>query len=247
MMEQWLQSLRHTVGGVLSPHGPAAQAAAQSYAPGDFSIHFFLQLAVILVACKIVGWFGQRFLGQPQFVGEMIAGVVLGPSLLGLLLPDPQGAIFPKETRNVLYAGAQLGVGLYMFLVGTTLRLDHFKSKAKAASMVSMAGIAAPFAIAVLITPLLLEVPGLFASGISQANATLFLGACIALTAFPMLARIINERGLADSSLGTLSLTAGHLTMHAHGACSRSSSRLSAVGLASQFLRLAADLRGRCS
>jgi Kef-type K+ transport system membrane component KefB len=209
MMEQWLQSLGHTVGGVLSPHGPAAQAAAQSYAPGDFSIHFFLQLAVILVACKIVGWFGQRFLGQPQVVGEMIAGVVLGPSLLGLLIPDLQGAIFPKETRNVLYAGAQLGVGLYMFLVGTTLRLDHFKSKAKAASMVSMAGIAAPFAIAVLITPLLLEVPGLFASGISQANATLFLGACIALTAFPMLARIINERGLADSSLGTLSLTAG--------------------------------------
>jgi Kef-type K+ transport system membrane component KefB len=208
-MEQWLQSLGHTVGGVLSPHGPAAQAAAQSYAPGDFSIHFFLQLAVILVACKIVGWFGQRFLGQPQVVGEMIAGVVLGPSLLGLLLPNLQGTIFPKETRNVLYAGAQLGVGLYMFLVGTTLRLDHFKSKAKAASMVSMAGIAAPFAIAVLITPLLLEVPGLFASGISQANATLFLGACIALTAFPMLARIINERGLADSSLGTLSLTAG--------------------------------------
>jgi Kef-type K+ transport system membrane component KefB len=209
MMEQLLQSLGHTVGGVLSPHGPAAQAAAQSYAPGDFSIHFFLQLAVILVACKAVGWLGQRFLGQPQVVGEMIAGVVLGPSLLGLLLPGVQGAIFPKETRNVLYAGAQLGVGLYMFLVGTTLRLDHFKSKAKAASMVSMAGIAAPFAIAVLITPLLLGVPGLFASGISQANATLFLGACIALTAFPMLARIINERGLADSSLGTLSLTAG--------------------------------------
>jgi Kef-type K+ transport system membrane component KefB len=208
-MEQWLQSLGHTVGGVLSPHGPAAQAASQSYAPGDFSIHFFLQLAVILVACKVVGRLGQRFLGQPQVVGEMIAGVVLGPSLLGLLLPGVQGAIFPKETRNVLYAGAQLGVGLYMFLVGTTLRLDHFKSKAKAASMVSMAGIAAPFAIAVLITPLLLAVPGLFASGISQANATLFLGACIALTAFPMLARIINERGLADSSLGTLSLTAG--------------------------------------
>lgn len=208
-MEQWLHSLRHTMGGVLSPHGPATQAAAQSYAPGDFSIHFFLQLAVILVACKIVGRLGQRFLGQPQVVGEMIAGVVLGPSLLGLLLPNLQGAIFPKETRNVLYAGAQLGVGLYMFLVGTTLRLDHFKSKAKAASMVSMAGIAAPFAIAVLITPLLLGVPGLFAAGISQTNATLFLGACIALTAFPMLARIINERGLADSSLGTLSLTAG--------------------------------------
>lgn len=208
-MDGWLQSLEKTVAGVLDPHGPAATAAANSYAPGDFSIHFFLQLAVILVACRVVGWLGKKLLGQPQVVGEMIAGVVLGPSLLGLLFPGLQGAIFPKETKNVLYAGAQLGVGLYMFLVGTTLRLDHFRTKAKSASFVSMAGIAAPFAIAVLITPLLLPVPGLFAPGISQANATLFLGACIALTAFPMLARIINERGLANSSLGTLSLTAG--------------------------------------
>ncbi|MFS0774017.1 cation:proton antiporter [Sphingomonas sp. 1P08PE] len=209
MVEEWWDSLTTTAAGVLSPHGPAVQAAAQSYAPGDFSIHFFLQLAVILVTCRVVGWLGQKFLGQPQVVGEMIAGVLLGPSLLGLVFPGVQGAIFPKETRNVLYAGAQLGVGLYMFLVGTTLRLDHFRSKARAASMVSLAGIAAPFAIAVLITPLLLTVPGLFTAGISQTNATLFLGACIALTAFPMLARIINERGLADSSLGTLSLTAG--------------------------------------
>lgn len=208
-MEGWLQSLWKTVSGVLDPHGPATQAAANSYAPADFSVHFFLQLAVILLACKVVGWLGKKLLAQPQVVGEMIAGVVLGPSLLGLLLPGVQEAIFPKETKSVLYACAQLGVGLYMFLVGTTLRLDHFRTKAKSASFVSMAGIAAPFAIAVLITPLLLGVPDLFAPGISQANATLFLGACIALTAFPMLARIINERGLANSSLGTLSLTAG--------------------------------------
>jgi len=209
MLNDWLDSLGKTVGGVLGPHGPATKVSAHSYAPGDFSIHFFLQLAVILVACRVVGWLGRKLLGQPQVVGEMIAGVVLGPSLLGLLFPGLQGTIFPKETKNVLYAGAQLGVGLYMFLVGTTLRLDHFRSKAKSASMVSIAGIAAPFAIAVAITPLLLGMPGLFAAGISQANATLFLGACIALTAFPMLARIINERGLADSALGTLSLTAG--------------------------------------
>jgi Kef-type K+ transport system membrane component KefB len=134
---------------------------------------------------------------------------VLGPSLFGLLMPDLQAAIFPQATKNVLYSGAQLGVGLYMFLVGTTLRLDHFQSKAKSALGVSAAGIIAPFLIAVAITPFLLTVPGLFADGISTANATLFMGACIALTAFPMLARIINERGLANSSLGTLSLTAG--------------------------------------
>ncbi|WP_315760650.1 cation:proton antiporter [Sphingomonas sp. Y38-1Y] len=196
------------LGDVLNPHGPAVNAAA-TYAPGDFSIHFFLQLAIIIAVCRLVGWIGQRFLHQPQVVGEMIAGVLLGPSLFGMLAPELQNAIFPKETRNVLYVGAQLGVGLYMFLVGLTLRLDHFRTKAKSAAGVSAAGIAAPFALAALITPWLLGVPGLFTPGISTSNATLFMGACIALTAFPMLARIINERGLANSSLGTLTLTAG--------------------------------------
>ncbi|MDE1917719.1 MAG: cation:proton antiporter [Sphingomonadales bacterium] len=201
-------SVIETLGGVLSPHGLAVEAA-KSYTPGDFSVHFFLQLAIILIACRVVGWLGRKLLGQPQVVGEMIAGVVLGPSLLGLFFPDFQLALFPKETRNVLYAGAQLGVGLYMFIVGLTLRLDHFQSKAKNAAVVSAAGIVVPFVLAFLASPWLLKVDGLFTPGISQIDATLFFGACVALTAFPMLARIINERGLANSSLGTLSLTAG--------------------------------------
>jgi Kef-type K+ transport system membrane component KefB len=209
MTDGTANNLLSTIGGMLAPHGPAVAATAKSYAPGDFSIHFFLQLAVILLACRVVGWVGKKFLGQPQVVGEMIAGVVLGPSLLGLLFPAAQAALFPKPTISVLYAGAQFGVGLYMFLVGTTLRTDLFRSKMKSAFGVSLAGIAVPFGFAVLITPALLTVPGLFAPGIAPASAILFMGACIALTAFPMLARIINERGLANSSLGTLSLTAG--------------------------------------
>ncbi|MDF0486543.1 cation:proton antiporter [Sphingomonas sp. H39-1-10] len=208
MAQDAIGSLSKTLAEILSPHGPAVQAAS-SYTPGDFSVHFFLQLAVILLTCRVAGWLGQKVLGQPQVVGEMIAGVILGPSLLGLLFPDFQLALFPKETRNVLYAGAQLGVGLYMFLVGLTLRLDHVQSKLRSASMVSAAGIIVPFLLAALLAPWLTRIDGLFAPGISPANATLFLGACIALTAFPMLARIINERGLAESSLGTLSLTAG--------------------------------------
>jgi len=208
MQQDIIGSLVSTVTGLLSPHGPATAAAATSYAPGDFSVHLFLQLAVILVTCRLVGWMAGKC-GQSQVVGEMIAGVILGPSLLGLFFPDFQLTLFPRETRNVLYAGAQLGVGLYMFVVGLTLRLDHFQSKAKSAAGVSAAGIAAPFLLAVLTTPLLLRVPGLFAPEISTADAILFMGACIALTAFPMLARIINERGLANSALGTLSLTAG--------------------------------------
>ncbi len=209
MSEGVLDSAIDVITGILDPHGPATQAAANSYTPGDFSIHFFLQLALIIITCRVVGKLGQKFLAQPQVVGEMIAGVILGPSLFGYFLPDAQAAVFPGPTKNVLYAGAQLGVGLYMFLVGTTLQLDHFQSKAKSAVAVSSAGIIVPFIIAFAITPLLLRVPGLFMPGIDQANATLFMGACIALTAFPMLARIINERGLSNTSLGTLSLTAG--------------------------------------
>jgi Kef-type K+ transport system membrane component KefB len=205
LFNQTIEAARKSVGA----NGPAVEAMASSFTPTDYSIHFFLQLALILLTCRIFGWIGRRFLGQPQVVGEMIAGVVLGPSLFGLLLPEIQQTIFPPQTKNILYAGAQLGVGLYMFLVGTTLRLDHFQSRAKSAFSVSAAGIIVPFLMAFLITPILLEVPGLFTPGISTENATLFMGACIALTAFPMLARIINERGLANSALGTLSLTAG--------------------------------------
>ncbi|RYD68356.1 MAG: cation:proton antiporter [Sphingomonadales bacterium] len=208
MLQELMTDAWRALTDVLSPHGPAVNAAT-SYTPTDYSVHFFLQLAVIILTCRVVGWLGQKLFQQPQVVGEMIAGVVLGPSLFGLFFPDLQLGVFPKETRNVLYVGAQLGVGLYMFMVGLTLRLDHFKSKARSAATVSAAGIAAPFALAFLITPFLLTVPGLFTPGISQGAATLFMGACIALTAFPMLARIINERGLANSSLGTLSLTAG--------------------------------------
>lgn len=207
-MIDMLNDLLQTVGDVLGAHGPAVNAA-QSYTATDYSIHFFLQIAVILLVCRVVGWAAHKFLGQPQVVGEMIAGVLLGPSLFGLVFPDLQAALFPKETRNILYVCAQVGVGLYMFLVGTTLRLDHFQSKAKSAVGVSVAGIVAPFLFAALITPFLLDIPGLFAEGLGQGSATLFMGACIALTAFPMLARIINERGLANTSLGTLTLTAG--------------------------------------
>jgi Kef-type K+ transport system membrane component KefB len=204
-----IDSTIKTIKGVLDPHGPPLAATANSFTPNDFSVHFFLQLAIIIITCRVVGKLGQKFLGQPQVVGEMIAGVILGPSLFGLLFPQAQAAVFPGPTKSVLYSGAQLGVGLYMFLVGTTLQLDHFHSKAKSAISVSLAGIVVPFLIAIAITPYLVSIPGLFAPGISQANATLFMGACIALTAFPMLARIINERGLANTSLGTLTLTAG--------------------------------------
>jgi Kef-type K+ transport system membrane component KefB len=173
------------------------------------SITFFLQMAIILATCRVIGWLGQKYLKQPQVVCEMIAGVLLGPSLFGLLAPDLQKMVFTAENKGVLYVGAQLGVGLYMFLVGLGFRTDHFKANLHKAASVSLAGMAVPFIVAILATPWLMTVPGLFSSSATRFDATLFMGAAIAITAFPMLARIIHERGLSHTALGTLSLSAG--------------------------------------
>ena len=85
---------------------------------------FFLQMAIILLACRLVGMFAKR-IGQPQVVGEMIAGVLLGPSLLGFLWPASTEVIFTKESRGILYSGAQLGVGAFVFPAGVAV-LDEF-------------------------------------------------------------------------------------------------------------------------
>ncbi|RST29561.1 cation:proton antiporter [Sphingomonas ginkgonis] len=177
--------------------------------PAQLSFTFFLELAAILAAARATGWLCQRFLGQPQVVGEMIAGVLLGPSLLGLLFPHVEASLFPKEAKSILYVGAQLGVGLYMFLVGLGFDRSHFHANARSAGAVSLSGMAAPFLVAVLLTPWLMSHPGLFAPQLTTVQSTLFLGACISITAFPMLARIIHERGLSNSPLGSLSLSAG--------------------------------------
>ncbi|WP_395332167.1 cation:proton antiporter [Novosphingobium sp. BL-8H] len=176
--------------------------------PAELSVTFFLQMFVIVAACRVTGWAMKRYFDQPQVIGEMIAGILLGPSLLGLFAPDVQHFLFPKETKSVLFVGAQLGVGLYMFLVGLGFRTDHFRVNARSAFAVSLSGMTAPFLVAVVMTPWLFGF-GLFGAGVSGFQATLFMGAAISITAFPVLARIIQERGLSRTPLGSLSLSAG--------------------------------------
>jgi Kef-type K+ transport system membrane component KefB len=172
------------------------------------SAAFFLQMAVILIVCRLVGM-GAKKIGQPQVVGEMIAGVLIGPSLLGYLWPDSAKLIFTPESRGILYAGAQLGVGLYMFLVGLEFNTGHFRNRARSAASVSIAGMVVPFILGALLVMWLQHVPGIFSPKVRFFEGALFLGAAIAITAFPMLARIISERGLSGTSLGTLALAAG--------------------------------------
>jgi Kef-type K+ transport system membrane component KefB len=174
----------------------------------ELAASYFLQMAVILLACRIVGLLGKK-IGQPQVVGEMIAGVLLGPSLLGLFFPEASKQLFSQETRGILYVGAQLGVGLYMFLVGMEFKIELFRSRAKSAASVSIAGMLVPFILGGLLAPWLLKIPELFSAKTDVYQAGLFMGAAIAITAFPMLARIIYERGLSGTSLGTLALAAG--------------------------------------
>lgn len=177
--------------------------------PAEIAIHFFLQLTVILAACKLAGLAAQR-VGQPQVVGEMIAGVVLGPSLLGRMAPDLQSHLFPTGTPNlVLYTAAQLGLVLYMFIIGLNFDVDHVRQRAGTAAAVSITGTVAPLFVGALAAIPLLGAGGFFGDGVNLGMAMMFLGASIAITAFPMLARIIFEKKLTGTSLGTLALACG--------------------------------------
>jgi Kef-type K+ transport system membrane component KefB len=174
----------------------------------QLSVIFFMQMFVILAASRVVGAIGRR-LGQPQVVGEMIAGVLLGPSLFGLLLPALQQQLFPPESLKVLYVVAQLGIGLYMFLVGVEFNTQLLASRVRSAAAVSVSGMLAPCALGAILSLWLIRIPGLFSEKATTAEATLFLCAAMSITAFPTLARIIYERGLTGTPLGTLALAAG--------------------------------------
>ena len=174
----------------------------------QLSVLLFLQFAVILTACRLVGWAVRPF-GQPQVVAEMITGVLLGPSLFGLLAPAAQAALFPKASLPIIYSLAQLGLVLYMFLVGLEFDLELIRKRVRSAVAVSWAGIATPFALGALLSHFLAPRLPLFNPELAHWEGMLFMGATMSITAVPMLARIIYERGLSGTSLGTLALAAG--------------------------------------
>jgi len=181
------------------------------------AVHFFLQLAVILLFCRLVGAIAARF-GQPQVVAEMIAGVLLGPSLFGLTMPDLQQWIFPwdvtqktRDTQSYLFPASQLGLALYMFVVGMEFRVDIVRGKLKSSVAVSLAGMVAPFVLGAALAWLMFYHTNLFPERTSLMEAMLFLGASMCITAFPMLARIIHFKKLTGTTMGTVALGAGAL------------------------------------
>ncbi|MGE4182739.1 MAG: cation:proton antiporter [Limisphaerales bacterium] len=174
------------------------------------AIQLFAQIAIILTACQIVGLLARR-LGQPQVVGEMITGVLLGPSLLGLFLPGLASRLFPADSMKVLFPTAQLGLAAYMFVVGLEFRMDIIRRQMTSAIAVSAAGMAAPFILGAALASYLHGSTTLFPERTGRMEAMVFLGASMCITAFPMLARIIHHKNLAGTTMGTVALGAGAL------------------------------------
>jgi len=181
----------------------------------QLAVHFFLQLAVILLFCRLVGAIAAR-LGQPQVVAEMLAGVLLGPSLFGLLWPDAQHWLFPwdttqkmRDTQSYLFPAAQLGLALYMFVVGMEFRVDIVRRRLKSSIAVSIAGILMPLALGAGLAWIFFYYTDLFPGKTSLLDAMLFLGASMCITALPVLARIIQFKKLSGTTIGTVALGAG--------------------------------------
>jgi len=162
-----------------------------------------LQVIVIVVAARSVG---QLFikLGQPSVVGEMVAGIILGPSVLGALFPAAQSFLFPVSSLGLLRTLSQLGVILFMFVVGLELNLQHLRLRAHTAVLVSHASIMAPFALGIGLS--LLIYTTLASGNVSFTAFALFIGVAMSITAFPVLARILDERGLTKTFLGSTAL-----------------------------------------
>jgi Kef-type K+ transport system membrane component KefB len=168
----------------------------------------FIQLTVILATCRGLGWAFAR-VRQPLVVAEMVAGFLLGPSFLGWAAPALQARLFAADSKHTLFVLSQLGLVLYMFCVGLEFRMDLVTRYRRRAIGVSAAGIVVPFVLGGVLAMWMLRSGGFFADQVKPVHAVLFLGAAMSITAFPVLARIISERGIAGTTVGSLSLAAG--------------------------------------
>jgi Kef-type K+ transport system membrane component KefB len=163
-----------------------------------------MQMGVILTTCRLTGFLFRK-LGQPAVIGEMAAGILLGASFLGYYFPGLSGFLFPPSSLNNLHLLSQLGLILFMFIVGLELEPGLLQGKKQAAVMISHAGIVAPFTLGVLLAYITYNKYA--AVAVPFLSYALFIGISMSITAFPVLARIIRERGLSKTSLGTLAIT----------------------------------------
>jgi Kef-type K+ transport system membrane component KefB len=188
-----------------SPLPVAGQAVSPpSPAPAPLNLlKLVLQIAVILGISRLVGTLFRK-IHQPQVVGEMVAGILLGPSLLGWAAPALSNILFPAASLGYLNALSQVGLVLFMFLIGVFLDPAELRNHGHAALLTSHVSIVTPFCLGAALA-LLLYRP-LSHAGVSFMSFALFMGAAMSVTAFPVLARILAERDLLRSPIGTLAI-----------------------------------------
>lgn len=163
-----------------------------------------VQIITIVIAARLFGWIFRK-IGQPTVIGEIIAGIVLGPSLFGLYFPDFKEALFPLESLGNLQVLSQVGLILFMFVIGMELDLKVLKNKANDAVVISHASIVIPFALGIGLSYFIYHQ---FApEGVEFLSFSLFMGIAMSITAFPVLARIVQERGIHKTRLGTIVIT----------------------------------------
>jgi Kef-type K+ transport system membrane component KefB len=162
-----------------------------------------LQMVVILTAARLMATVF-KWIRQPAVLGEMAAGILLGPSLLGRISPATMSSLFPATGLTPLNALSQVGLVLFMFLIGLEVQPRLLRSAAKSAFLASQTSVAAPFllggALAWAVYPQL-------GGGVPQLPFVLFLGAAMSITAFPVLARILADRDLMQTRMGTVAIT----------------------------------------
>ena len=163
-----------------------------------------LQIAIIVGVSHCVGFLFQR-IRQPKVIGEMFAGIILGPSMLGWAAPHISALLFPMESLGYLNALSQVGIVIYMFLVGLSLNPKDLREHGRSAILTSLGSIVVPFGFGALLAFYLY--PGISYDTVSVTDFALFIGAALSVTAFPVLARILTDLKMLGTPLGTLAIT----------------------------------------
>jgi len=200
----WIRTYGNTLGAPPAPVGSNLFGSAASRASQGDLLHVLMALVVVMATARAMGWLF-RSAKQPQVVGEILAGIVLGPSLLGRLAPGAEANLFPAAVGPFLNIIAQVGVILYMFLVGLELDPALLRKRGHATVAISHASIIAPFLLGATIA--LYLYPKLSTHDVPFTCFSLFLGVSMSVTAFPVLARILTDRGIHKTRMGVIALT----------------------------------------
>ncbi|MBC7688832.1 MAG: cation:proton antiporter, partial [Aquabacterium sp.] len=163
-----------------------------------------VQIITIILAARMLGWVCKK-IGQPSVIGEIAAGILLGPSFAGMYFPGFSAALFPVQSLGNLQFLSQIGLILFMFVIGMELDLKVLRNQAKEAVVISHASIVIPFSLGLALAYFIYE--NFAPKGIQFSSFGLFLGIAMSITAFPVLARIVQERGINKTRLGTVVIT----------------------------------------